>query len=83
MSIAIIFKFHEERYEISPTCSLASCISWATSKLDKGLLNIKGMKFMLLKSMETGVHSKKSLFQQKFQKKLYHFDRNSQFKSVM
>jgi len=33
--------------------------------------------------METGVHSKKSLFQQKFQKELYHFDRNSQFKSVM
>jgi len=26
---------------------------------------------------------KKSLIQQKFQKKLYHFNRNSQFRSVM
>ena len=33
--------------------------------------------------MEIVVHSKKSLFQQKFQKKLYHFNRNSQFRSVM
>ena len=38
------------------------------------------MKFDL-KSMEIVVHSKKYLFQQKFQKKLYHFNRNSQFKS--
>ena len=29
--------------------------------------------------MEIVVHSKKSLFQQKFHKKLYHFNRNSQF----
>jgi len=26
--------------------------------------------------MKTVVHSKKSMFQQKFQKKLYHFSRN-------
>ena len=45
------------------------------------LLNIKEM--WLLKSMEIVVHSKKSLFQQKYQKKLYHFNRNSQFRSVM
>jgi len=31
--------------------------------------------------MEIVVHSTKSPFQQKFQKKLYHFNRNSQFKS--
>jgi len=31
--------------------------------------------------MEIVVHSKKSLFQQKFQKKLYHFNRNFQFRS--
>jgi len=37
----------------------------------------------MLKSMEIVVHSKKSLFQQKFQKKLYHFNRNFQFRSVM
>jgi len=37
----------------------------------------------LLKSVEIVVHSKKSLFQQKFQKKLYHFNRNSHFKSVI
>jgi len=30
-----------------------------------------------LKSMEIVVHSKKSLFQQKFQNKFYHFNRNS------
>jgi len=29
------------------------------------------------------VHSKKSLFQQNFQQKLYHFNRNSQIKSVI
>jgi len=33
--------------------------------------------------MEIVVHNKKSLIQQKFQKKLYHFNKNSQFKSVM
>ena len=33
--------------------------------------------------MEIVVQSKKSLFQQKFQMKLYHFNRNSQFKSVI
>jgi len=33
--------------------------------------------------MEIVVHSKKSLFQQKFQKKLYHFNKKSQFKSVV
>jgi len=33
--------------------------------------------------MESVVHSKKSLFQQKFQKKLSHFNRSSQFRSVM
>ena len=33
--------------------------------------------------MEIMVHSKKALFQQKFQKKLYHFNRNSQCKSVI
>jgi len=33
--------------------------------------------------MEIVVHNKKNLFQQKFQKKLYHFNRNSQIKSVM
>ena len=37
----------------------------------------------MLKSMEIVVHNKKALFQQKFQKKLYHFNRNSQFKSAM
>jgi len=37
----------------------------------------------LLKSMEIVVHSAKFLFQQKFQNKLCHFNRNSQFKSVM
>jgi len=37
----------------------------------------------MLKSMEIVMHSKKSLFQQKFQRKLYHFNRNSQFRSVM
>jgi len=36
----------------------------------------------MLKSMEIVVHSKKSLFQQKFQKKLYKFNRNSKFRSV-
>jgi len=39
--------------------------------------------WLLLKSMEIVVHSKKSLFQQKFQKKLYHFNRISQFRSVI
>jgi len=38
---------------------------------------------LLLESMKIVVDSKKSLFQQKFQKKLYHFNRNSQFRSVM
>jgi len=33
--------------------------------------------------MEIVVYSKKSLLQQKFQKKLYHFNRNSQFRSVI
>jgi len=33
--------------------------------------------------MEIVVHSKKSQFQQEFQKKLYHFNRNSEFRSVM
>ena len=33
--------------------------------------------------MEIVVHSKIYLFQQKFQKKLIHFNRNSQLKSVM
>jgi len=33
--------------------------------------------------MEIVVHNKKSLFQQKFLKKLYHLNRNSQFRSVM
>ena len=33
--------------------------------------------------MEIVVQSKKSLLQQKFQKKLYHLNRNSQFKSVI
>jgi len=33
--------------------------------------------------MEIVVHSKKSLFQEKFQKNLYHFNKNSQFESVM
>jgi len=36
----------------------------------------------LLKSMEIVVHSN-NLFQQKFQKKLYHFNRNSQLRSLM
>jgi len=43
----------------------------------------KGNEIWLLKSMEIVVHSKKSLFQQKFQKNLCNFNRNSQFKSVM
>ena len=43
----------------------------------------KGNEIWLLKLMEIVVHSKKSLFQQKFQKKLYHFNRNSQFKSMV
>jgi len=33
--------------------------------------------------MEIVVHNKKYLFQQKFHKELYHFNRNSQFKSAM
>ena len=33
--------------------------------------------------MEIVVHSKKSMFQQKFQKKLHDFNRNSQFRSVI
>ena len=33
--------------------------------------------------MEIVVHSKKSLLQQEFQRKLYHCNRNSQFKSVI
>jgi len=33
--------------------------------------------------MEIVVRSRKSLFQQTFQKKLYHFNRKSQFRSVM
>jgi len=33
--------------------------------------------------MEIVVHSKKRLFQQKFQRKLHHFNRNSHFRSVM
>jgi len=33
--------------------------------------------------MEIVVHSKNYLFQQKFQKKLYHFNRNSQLRSVI
>jgi len=33
--------------------------------------------------MEIVEHGKKSLVQQKFQIKLYHFNRNSQFRSVM
>jgi len=33
--------------------------------------------------MEIIVHSKKSVFQQKFQKKLFYFNRNSQFGSVI
>jgi len=36
----------------------------------------------LLKSMEIVVHSKKYVIQQKFEKKLYHFNRNSQFRRV-
>jgi len=43
----------------------------------------KGNETWMLKSMEVVVHSKKSLFQQTFQNKLYHFNRNSQFRSVM
>jgi len=41
----------------------------------------EGNEILLLTSMEIVVHSKKSLFQQKFQKKLYHFKRNSQWKN--
>ena len=33
--------------------------------------------------MQIVVHSKKYLFQQKFQRKLYYFNRNSQFRSVI
>jgi len=33
--------------------------------------------------MKIMVNSKKSLFQQMFQNKLYHFNRNSQLRSVM
>ena len=43
----------------------------------------KGNEIWLFISVEIVVHSKSSLFQQKFQKKLYHFKRNSQFRSVM
>jgi len=38
---------------------------------------------LLLKSMEIVVHSKKSQLQQKFQKKLYHFNRNCQFRNYV
>jgi len=38
---------------------------------------------LAVKIKEILVHSKKSLIQQKFQKKLYHFNWNSQFRSVM
>ena len=37
----------------------------------------------MLKSMEIVVHSKNYLFQQKFQKKFYHFNKNTQFRSAM
>jgi len=43
----------------------------------------QGDEIWLLKSMEIVLHSKKSLFQQKFQKKLYHFNKDFQFGSVM
>ena len=33
--------------------------------------------------MEIVAHGKKSLFQQKFQKNLYRFNRNSEFRNVM
>ena len=33
--------------------------------------------------MEIVVHNKNSLFQDKFQKKLYHFNRNTQLKIVL
>jgi len=46
------------------------------------LLDIRGMKFGSLKSMRIVVHSKKSLLQQESQKKLYHINRSSQFRSV-
>jgi len=39
------------------------------------LLNIKGNEVWPLKSMEIVVHGKKYLIQQKFQKKLHHFNR--------
>jgi len=37
----------------------------------------------LMEIMEIVVHSKKSLFQQELQKKLHHFNRNFQIRSVM
>jgi len=43
----------------------------------------KGNEIWLLKPTEIVVHSKKFMFQQKFQKKLWNFNRNSQFKSMV
>ena len=48
-----------------------------------GRWNTGHLATLLLKSMEIVAHSKKSPFQQKFQKKLYHLNTNSQFTSVM
>jgi len=69
-------------------CGVGSKTSDSDSNLSKisdfdSLTYHKGNEIWLLKSMEIVVHSKKPLFQQKFKKKLYHFNRNSQLKSVM
>ena len=70
----------------SQGCGVGGKISDSNSDLSKFLTPTplhKGNEIWLSKSMEIVVHSKKSLFQQKFQKKLHHFNRTSQFRCVM
>ena len=43
----------------------------------------KGNEIWLLQSVEIVANSKKSLLQQKFRKKLYHFNSDSQLRSVI
>ena len=58
-----------------PTPTFQNFWLWLFQNFQLRFLNIKGI--WMLKSMEIMVHSKKPPFQQKFQKKLYHFNRNS------
>jgi len=53
------------------------------SKISDSRLRIQQNEVWLSKRIEIAVQSKNSLFQQKFHKKLYHFNRNSQLRSVI